>query len=99
MSKREQRRFGITVKAARELETYKVSVKQESLKPEGTEARKKLKELMTTKILSTAERIARTGKLHEDKQHRVKASSKTDESINSYFKSKNGDNMPRTGRR
>lgn len=98
MSKREQRRYGITTKVARELETYKVSVKRESLKPEGIEARKKLKELMTTKILSTAERIARTGKLHEDKQHRVKASSKTDKTVNSYFKAKHGDNLPRTSR-
>lgn len=80
-------------RVARRREDMVCSLVESSLKPEGTEARKKIKELMTTKILSTAERIARNGKLHEDKQHRVKASSKTDVTVNSYFKAKRGDNL------
>lgn len=96
MSKRQQRRFGTTVQAARAVEDYKQRLMQTALTPEGVEARKQLKREMTHVHVSTAERAARTGKLHEDKQHRVKASSKTDATVNSYFKAKFGDNLPRT---
>lgn len=85
-------------RVARRREEMIHNLVESSLTPEGTEARKKIKQLMTTKVLSSAERSARTGKLHEDKQHRVKASSKTDATVNSYFKAKHGDLLPRTSR-
>lgn len=40
-------RFGITVKQAQELEQYRRNLMQEACSTEGTEARKKIKQLMT----------------------------------------------------
>ncbi|QDH85460.1 hypothetical protein [Proteus phage vB_PmiP_RS8pmA] len=40
-------RFGISVKQAQELEQYRRNLMQEACSAEGTEARKKIKQLMT----------------------------------------------------
>lgn len=98
-----ERRFGVSVKKASELEGYKVSVYKESLKPSGTEARKRLKQLMTHELVPQV--ISSNDFSDKASMKRTTAKSmqgntrtignKTDVKINSYFKAKRGDNLPR----
>lgn len=57
------RRFGITVKQAQELEQFRRNLMQEACTADGTEARKRIKQLMTVdctpKLVAPRELTAR----------------------------------------
>lgn len=102
-SKAQQRRFGVSVQQAADTEQFRRDLYQEGLKPSGTEARKRIKKLMTHQYISQVissnefsdkQNMRKTEK--KSQQGNVRAiGNKTDQKINSYFRSKHGDNMPR----
>lgn len=102
-TKAEQRRYGVSVKDATATEQFRRDLYQESLKPAGTEARKRVKKLMTHQYISqviSSNEFSDTKNMRKtsakSNQGNVRAiGNKTDQKINSYFKSKRGDNMPR----
>lgn len=101
--KAQQRRFGNTVSKARASEQFRQDLYQLALKPEGTEARKRVKKLMThqyiPQVISSNE-FSDKGNMRKtaakSNQGNVRAiGNKTDVKINSYWKAKHGDNLPR----
>lgn len=102
-SKAQQRRFGVSVEQAAATEKFRRDLYQESLKPAGTEARKRVKKLMTHQYIS---QVISSNEFSDSKNMRKTAAksnqgnvraigNKTDQKINSYYRSKRGDNMPK----
>lgn len=101
--KAQQRRFGTTVSKADANEKFRRDLYQLSLKPEGTEARKRVKKLMTHNYIgqvissndfSDSQNMRKTAA--KSNQGNVRAiGNKTDVKINSYWKAKKGDNLPK----
>lgn len=102
-SKAQQRRFGVSVQQATANEQFRRDLYGEALKPAGTEARKRIKKLMTHQYIpqvissnefSDTQNMRKTAK--KSNQGNVRAiGNKTDQKINSYYRAKRGDNMPR----
>lgn len=102
-SKAQHRRFGVSVQQASESEQFRRDLYQEGLKPAGTEARKRIKKLMTHQYIpqvissnefSDTKNMRKTAA--KSNQGNVRAiGNKTDQKINSYYRSKHGDNMPK----
>lgn len=98
-AKAQARRFGISVEDAKKLEANRIELVQLAQKPEGTEARKALKNLMTHNYKPEAipsndwsdkasQRSAKSAEYKERGERTCRPSSKTDIKVNSYFKSK-----------
>ncbi|BET03778.1 hypothetical protein [Cronobacter phage GY3] len=101
--KAQRRRFGTDVSTAAASEQFRRDLYQESLKPAGTEARKRVKQLMThsyiPQVISSNE-FSDKGNMrktaNKSNQGNVRAiGNKTDVKINSYWKAKKGDNLPK----
>lgn len=100
-SKAQQRRYGVSEASAVATEEYRRRLYALSLLPEGTEARKKVKELMTSKYkqqvissndFSDSSNMRKTSK--KSKQgNTTTIGNKTDVKINAYYAAKRGDNM------
>lgn len=98
-AKAQARRFGISVEDAKKLEANRSELVQLAQKPEGTEARKALKKLMTHSYKAEAipsndwsdkvsQRSAKVAEYKERGERTCRPSSKTDIKVNSYFRSK-----------
>lgn len=98
-AKAQTRRFGISVVDAKKLEANRRELVELAQKPEGTEARKALKKLMTHSYKPEAipsndwsdkasQRSAKSAEYKERGERTCRPSSKTDIKVNSYFKSK-----------
>lgn len=98
-AKAQARRFGISIEDAKKLEANRIELVQLAQKPEGTEARKALKKLMTHSYKPEAipsndwsdkasQRSAKSAEYKERGERTCRPSSKTDIKVNSYFRSK-----------
>lgn len=98
-AKAQARRFGISVEAAKEMERKRTELVQLAQKPEGTEARKAIKKLMTHTYKAqsipsndfsdkVSQRGSKVAEYKERGERTCRPSSKTDIKVNSYFASK-----------
>lgn len=98
-AKAQARRFGISVEDAKKLEANRHELVELAQRPEGTEARKALKKLMTHTYKAEAipsndwsdkvsQRGAKSAEYRERGEHTCRPSSKTDIKVNSYFRSR-----------
>lgn len=98
-AKAQARRFGISAEAATKLEANRHELVELAQKPEGTEARKALKKLMTHSYKPEAipsndwsdkvsQRGSKVAEYRERGERTCRPSSKTDIKVNSYFRSK-----------
>lgn len=98
-AKAQARRFGISIEDAKNLEAKRQELVQLAQKPEGTEARKALKKLMTHSYKPEAipsndwsdkvsQRGAKSAEYKERGERTCRPSSNTDIKVNSYFRSK-----------
>lgn len=100
--KAQQRRYGIDEAQAIAVEEYRRRLYAEALTPQGTEARKQVKRLMTHRYkpevissndFSESKNMRKTSA--KSNQGNVRAiGNKTDVKVNSYWSSKRGDNLP-----
>lgn len=98
-AKAQARRFGISIQAAIKLEANRHELVELAQRPEGTEARKALKKLMTHTYKAEAipsndwsdkvsQRGSKVAEYKERGERTCRPSSKTDMKVNSYFRSK-----------
>ncbi len=90
-------------KQSARLEARLTTLTQEALKPAGTEARKAIKRAMTHQYISQvissnefsdSQNMRKTAA--KSQQGNVRAiGNKTDQKINSYYRAKKGDNLPK----
>lgn len=98
-AKAQARRFDISIEDAKKLEVNRRELVELAQRPEGTEARKALKKLMTHSYKAEAipsndwsdkasQRSAKVAEYKERGERTCRPSSKTDIKVNSYFRSK-----------